>query len=94
MAETSFSFARQHFARICDQAAETREPVIIRRRNADDVAIVAADELSSLLETAYLLRSPKNAARLIEAWRDAMARQGEPTTIDELRRAVGLEADE
>ena len=58
---TSYSNARATLAALCDEVASTREPVIIRRRNAEDVALVAADELESLLETAHLLRSPKNA---------------------------------
>jgi antitoxin YefM len=41
--------------------------VLVRRRNGCDVAKVAADELSSLLETAHLLRSPANAERLLAA---------------------------
>ena len=45
----------------------SREPVIIHRRGAEDVALVNAAELRSLTETAHLLRSPKNAQRLIRA---------------------------
>jgi antitoxin YefM len=41
--------------------------VLVRRRNGGDVALVAADELEGLLETAHLLRSPRNAARLLSA---------------------------
>lgn len=62
--ETSFHHARTHLADLCDEAISTREPIIIRRRDAGDVALIAADELRSLLETAHLLRSPRNAERL------------------------------
>jgi antitoxin YefM len=55
------------------------------------VAIVAADELSSLMETAYLLRSPKNAERLFESLRELDRGGGEVMTLDELRRSVGLD---
>ena len=41
--------------------------IIIRRRGAEDVALIAADELESLQETAHLLRSPKKARRLFSA---------------------------
>jgi antitoxin YefM len=50
-------------------------PLIIHRRGASDVALVAVDELESLIETAHLLRSPKNAQRLITALRRARSRQ-------------------
>ncbi|MGD0801255.1 MAG: type II toxin-antitoxin system Phd/YefM family antitoxin [Terracidiphilus sp.] len=63
----------------------------VRRRGARDVAIVPADELSSLLETAYLLRSPKNAERLVEALRELEQGGGEVMTVEKLRRSVGLE---
>lgn len=71
--ETTFSHARANLAALCDQAASTREPIVIHRRGSEDVALIAADELRSLMETAYLLRSPKNAERLLTA----MARVGD-----------------
>jgi len=43
---------------------DDREIVIVRRRGARDVALVSADELTSLMETAHLLPSPRNAERL------------------------------
>lgn len=88
--ETTYTHARAHFAEICDAAAADREVVIIRRRNAADVALIAADELSSLIETAHLLRSPKNAERLLTALARARGRSEEPQTVDELRRELGL----
>jgi antitoxin YefM len=90
--ETTYTHARANFAKLCDTAAEDREIVFIRRRNGDDVALVAADELSSLLETAHLLRSPKNAQRLLTAL--ARAREGEPSpqSVQELRAELGLDA--
>ena len=49
---------------LMDRVVEDREVVMVRRRQGGDVALVAADELEGLLETAHLLRSPRNAARL------------------------------
>lgn len=63
----SYAEARSNLASLCDQVAETRKPLIIYRRGARDVALVAADELGGLIETAHLLRSPRNARRLIAA---------------------------
>ncbi len=73
--ETTYTKARANLASLCDDVAETREPLIIHRRSAPDVALVAADELESLIETAHLLRSPKNAKRLITALRRVRSRQ-------------------
>jgi len=91
---TSYSNARATFAALCDEVASTREPVIIRRRNAEDVALVSADELESLLETAHLLRSPKNAERLLRAIARAKAQDIQASSIDELRTELGLGAEE
>jgi len=65
-----------------------RNVVVIRRRGAEDVALIAADELESILETAHLLRSPKNAERLLTALRRAQQRTLEPSTVDDLRAEV------
>lgn len=70
--ETSYTEARANFAKLCDRVTQDRETVIIKRRGAEDVALIAADELSSLEETAYLLRSPENARRLLTALNDAL----------------------
>lgn len=90
---TTYTHARAHFAELCDAAAENREVVIIRRRNAEDVALIAADELSSLIETAHLLRSPKNAERLLTALARARGRSERPQGVEELRREFGLDEE-
>ncbi len=87
---TTYSQARAELASLCDKVASTREPVIIRRRNAEDVALISADELASLLETAHLLRSPKNVQRLLVAINRAQSRTLSPSSIEELRRELGL----
>jgi antitoxin YefM len=91
MPEASLSFARAHLAKLCDEVAASREPLIIRRRKAEDVAIVAVHELSSLLETAHLLRSPRNARRLLKALEAALRGEGERLAVDKLRAETGLE---
>ncbi len=92
--ETTYTHARANFARLCDAAAEDREIIIIRRRNAEDVALIAVDELSSLLETAHLLRSPRNAERLLTALARVRSGSVEPQTVEELRTEVGLAEEE
>ena len=65
--ETTYTSLRERLAAVLDQVANDREVVIVRRRGAKDVALVPAEELSGLLETAHLLRSPRNARRLLAA---------------------------
>ena len=89
--QTTYSEARANFARLWDRATEDRETVIIKRRGKEDVALIAADELTSLQETAYLFRSPRNAARLLAALNRAVERTEEPQTLDALRRELGLD---
>ena len=88
--ETTYTGARSQLAALMDQVIDTREPVLIRRRGKETVALVAADELAGWIETAYLLRSPKNARRL----REAAARAGDggevPTDLGDLRARLGL----
>jgi antitoxin YefM len=88
--ETNHTEARANLASLCDEVAESREPLIIHRRGARDVALVAADELESLIGTAHLLRSPRNARRLITAPRRARGKRLKPQTIDKVRRDFGL----
>jgi antitoxin YefM len=68
---TTYTRARVNLAKLFDQVTQDHDIVIVSRRSGGDVALVSADELSSLLETAHLLRSPKNAQRLLTAYRRA-----------------------
>jgi antitoxin YefM len=92
--QTTYTKARANFARLCSQAAENREIIIINRRGNEDVALVAADELASLLETAHLLRSPKNAKRLLTALNRARSGRTKAQTISQLRRELGVDEEE
>jgi len=89
--ETTYTALRERLAGFLDQVTDDREVVIVRRRGARDVAMVPADELASLMETAHLLRSPRNAQRLFESLRELEGGGGEVVTIEELRRPVGLD---
>jgi len=70
---TTYTQAREKLAALCDAVTGNRETVIIRRRGKEDVALIAASELRSLVETAHLAASPANARRLGRALRDAKA---------------------
>jgi antitoxin YefM len=91
--EITYSQARANLANLLHDVTENREIVIIRRRSGEDAALIAADELTSLLETAYLLRSPANAERLLTALNDALKGQGRPLNPAELREEVGLDGE-
>lgn len=89
--QTTYTRARARFAALLDEVTEQRDVVIIRRRGAEDVALIAADELAGLLETVHLLRSPANAERLLSAIERMRQQQGSPQTIDDLRAEIGLD---
>jgi antitoxin YefM len=91
---TTYTQARANLASLCDRVAETREPYVIERRNGENVAIISEAELNSLLETAHLLRSPKNAARLAAALERALGTGAAPSSLEQLRRSLGLEDGE
>ena len=89
--QTTYTHARAKLASLLDEVSNNREVVIIQRRGNEDVALINADELTGILETAHLLRSPKNARRLLSALDKVKKQSGTPQTIDELRNEVGLE---
>jgi antitoxin YefM len=90
--ETSYTNLRQNLASVLDRVADDQEVVIVRRKGARDVALVPAAELTGLLETAHLLRSPENARRLMNALRRAETGKGKPSSVEQLRRSTGLGA--
>jgi antitoxin YefM len=80
--DTTYTRLRENLASVLDQVSEDREVVIVRRRGAADVALIPADELSGLMETAHLLRSPANAKRLLTALQRTERKKGKPSTVD------------
>ncbi|MBU1149370.1 MAG: type II toxin-antitoxin system prevent-host-death family antitoxin [Proteobacteria bacterium] len=88
--QTTYTQARANLAKLFDEVTENREIVIVRRRRGEDIALVAADELDSLTETAHLFRSPKNARRLLQALARAQAGTEKPRTISSLKEETGL----
>lgn len=88
--QTTYTQARANLSKLLDQVAESNDVVIITRRKGGNVALIAADELESILETLHLLRSPANAARLLGAVDDARSGKARKQTPDGLRDEVGL----
>jgi antitoxin YefM len=89
--QTTYTQAREGFEKLIDEVTHNREVVIIQRRGQEDVAMIAADELQGLMETAYLLRSPANAERLLSALGRALKNEVDPKTIEELRHELKFE---
>jgi len=89
--QTTYTQARANLANLLDEVTLNQEIVIVNRRGKDDVAMIAASELSSLVETAHLLHSPKNAQRLLTALQNARSNQGTQGSLERLRSEVGLD---
>lgn len=89
--ETTYTNLRQGLASFLKRVSEDQEVVIVRRRGTKDVALVPAEELAGLMETAHLLRSPRNAQRLLAALRRAQRGTGRPQSLEDLRQETGLE---
>jgi antitoxin YefM len=88
--ETTYTSLRERLASVLKQVVDDQEVVIVRRKGAKDVALVPAEELAGLMETAHLLRSPRNARRLLAALRRTEAGNGKPEPVEKLRREIGL----
>jgi antitoxin YefM len=88
--KTSYSRARERLASLWDEVESSREPAVIQRRGHEDMVLIPADELASLRETAYLLRSPQNAARLLAALTRARRGRTKATDLRALRAELGL----
>jgi antitoxin YefM len=91
---TTLTDASNNLAELCARVISERDVVIINPPEGESVALIAIEELNSLLETAYLLRSPKNAERLLTALQRARARTLKPQTINELRQELGIDEEE
>jgi len=88
---TTYTQARDGLAKLLDQVTHDREIVVIQRRGEEEVAMIAASELESLMETAFLLRSPANASRLLAALGRALKNETGPQSLAALRSEVNLE---
>lgn len=72
----SYSTARANLAVTMERVCEDHAPVIITRKNSQSVVMISLEDYQALEETAYLLRSPKNAKRLLESIAELERGQG------------------
>jgi len=83
MDSLSFSDTRANLKAVMDKVVADRAPIAITRQKAEGVVMISASEWASIEETLYLLRSPKNAERLLEAIRGLEAGEGEERDLIE-----------
>ncbi|AOR60357.1 YoeB-YefM toxin-antitoxin system antitoxin YefM [Pectobacterium parmentieri] len=83
MRTISYSEARQNLSATMMKTVEDRAPILITRQNGEACVLMSLEEYNSLEETAYLLRSPANAKRLMNAIESLKAGNGEERDIIE-----------
>ena len=76
----TYSDARANLAKTMDKVCDDHAPIVVTRKNAQSVVLLSLEDFEALEETAFLLRSPKNARRLLESI--AELQRGEGTTRD------------
>jgi antitoxin YefM len=80
----SYTESRARYAEVLDGVTQDREEVIVTRAGHDPVVIVSLDDYESLRETAYLMRSPANARRLLDAMERLEAGGGQARDLMEI----------
>lgn len=77
MKTMSYTESRARYAEVLDGVVDDREEIVITRAGHESVVIVSLEDYESLRETAYLLRSPANARRLLDAMERLEGGQGQ-----------------
>jgi len=79
----SYTTVRANLAQTMDRVCEDHEPLIITRNRQQSVVMISLEDYKALEETAYLLRAPKNAKRLLEAVASLESGQGQERSLAE-----------
>lgn len=87
MTAITYTAARENLASTMDRVCLDHDPVIITRNRDQAVVMVSLDDFESLQETAYLLRSPANAKRLLSSIESLDSGKGLKKNIKELSKA-------
>jgi len=72
----TYTLARANLAKTMEKVCDDHSPVVITRKTAQPVVMMSLEDFEALEETAYLLRSPKNARRLLESIAELEAGKG------------------
>ena len=91
--EVSYSWARQNLAELMDRILQENSITVISRRGHEPVAMLPAKELSSILETLHLLRSPVNAQRLFQAIARSESGESLPQSLEDLKAEIEKECE-
>jgi len=86
MKAISYTAARENLAATMDSVCEDHDPVIITRNRNQAVVLMSLEDYESLQETAYLLRSPANARRLLESISELQGKAGVMKSLTDLTR--------
>ncbi len=84
MTAITYTAARENLAATMDKVCADRAPVIITRNRDQSVVMLSLEEFEALEETAYLLRSPANARRLLESIQSLEAGKGKARTLKDV----------
>lgn len=71
MAHVTYTELRANLASYMDDVCDSRDALLVTRQNARSVVMISEDEYEGLMETVHLLRSPANAARLLQSIEEA-----------------------
>ncbi len=83
MKAMTYTEARETLAATIRRVCRDHIPVIITRKREDSVVMMAQEDYDSLTESAYLLRSPKNARRLLDSIRELESGKGQKRQLIE-----------
>ena len=81
MKAITYTKAREELSSTIDEVCDDHDPVIITKRRDRAVVMIALDDYESLMETSYLLRSPRNARRLLGSIKDLTEGKGKERSL-------------
>jgi antitoxin YefM len=91
---TSPTDARNGFFQLLEEVVNTHQVFLIKRREGENVALIAESDLMSLIETVYLFRSSVNAKRLLAAIEESKSGKISSQSIEQLMQELGVEQKE
>ncbi|MCH7825953.1 MAG: type II toxin-antitoxin system prevent-host-death family antitoxin [Acidobacteria bacterium] len=83
MKAINYTYAREKLAKTMEEVCDDHTPVIITRRNERSVVMISLEDYEAMEETTYLLRSPKNARRLLESIAELQSGGGQERVLSD-----------